>query len=78
MSRARQTVPQNRKNAEPVKERAEAAEQFAKAAKQEVKIAEQEKKLTKHLLSDQRLEDLQRALDDAAFRDQLLQEYGIR
>ena len=76
--RERKIAEQERKNAEQEKKRAEAAEQFAKAAKQEVKIAEQEKKLTKHLLSDQRLEDLQRALDDAAFRDQLLQEYGIR
>ena len=76
--RERKIAEQERKNAEQEKKRAEAAQQFAKAAKQEVKIAEQEKKLTKHLLSDQRLEDLQRALDDAAFRDQLLQEYGIR
>ena len=76
--RERKIAEQERKNAEQEKKRAEAAEQFAKAAKQEVKIAEQEKKLTKHLLSDQRLEDLQRALDDAAFRDQLLQDYGIR
>ena len=76
--RERKIADQERKNAEQEKKRAEAAEQFAKAAKQEVKIAEQEKKLTKHLLSDQRWEDLQRALDDAAFRDQLLQEYGIR
>ena len=76
--RERKIAEQERKNAEQEKKRAEAAEQFAKAAKQEVKIAEQEKKLTKHLLADQRLEDLQRALDDAAFRDQLLQEYGIR
>ena len=76
--RERKIAEQERKNAEQEKKRAEAAEQFAKAAKQEVKIAEQEKKLTKHLLSDQRLEDLQRALDDVAFRDQLLQEYGIR
>ena len=76
--RERKIAEQERKNAEQEKKRAEAAEQFAKAAKQEVKIAEQEKKLTKYLLSDQRLEDLQRALDDAAFRDQLLQEYGIR
>ena len=76
--RERKIAEQERKNAEQEKKRAEAAEQFAKAAKQEVKIAEQEKKLTKHLLSDQRLEDLQRALVDAAFRDQRLQEYGIR
>ena len=76
--RERKIAERERKNAEQEKKRAEAAEQFAKAAKQEVKIAEQEKKLTKHLLADQRLEDLQRALDDAAFRDQLLQEYGIR
>ena len=76
--RERKIAEQERKNAEQEKKRAEAAEQFVKAAKQEVKIAEQEKKLTKHLLADQRLEDLQRALDDAAFRDQLLQEYGIR
>ena len=76
--RERKIAERERKNAEQEKKRAEAAEQFVKAAKQEVKIAEQEKKLTKHLLSDQRLEDLQRALDDAAFRDQLLQEYGIR
>ena len=76
--RERKIAEQERKNAEQEKKRAEAAEQFAKAAKQEVKIAEQEKKLTKHLLADQRLEDLQRALDDAAFRDQLLQAYGIR
>ncbi len=76
--RERKIAERERKNAEQEKKRAEAAEQFVKAAKQEVKIAEQEKKLTKHLLADQRLEDLQRALDDAAFRDQLLQEYGIR
>lgn len=39
--------------------------------------AEREQRLTKFLLSDNRIEDLKRALDDPAFRQKLLEEYGI-
>ena len=39
--------------------------------------AEHEQKLTKSLLKDNRIDDLKRALDDPAFRQKLLQEYGI-
>ena len=45
--------------------------------KKRADAAEQQNELTKRLLADQRLTDLQRALDDPAFRDRLLQEYGI-
>ena len=61
--RERQIAEQERKNAEQEKKRAEAAEQ--------------KNELTKRLLADQRIDDLQRALDDPAFRDQLLQEYDM-
>lgn len=36
-----------------------------------------EQKLTKFLLKDNRIDDLKRALDDPAFRQKLLEEYGI-
>ena len=36
-----------------------------------------EQKLTKALLNDNRIDDLKRALDDPAFRQKLLEEYGI-
>ncbi len=36
-----------------------------------------EQKLTKSLLKDNRINDLKRALDDPAFRQKLLEEYGI-
>lgn len=36
-----------------------------------------EQKLTKSLLKDNRIDDLKRALDDPAFRQKLLEEYGI-
>ena len=38
---------------------------------------EREQKLTKFLLCDNRIDDLKRALDDSAFRQKLLEEYGI-
>ena len=38
---------------------------------------EREQKLTKVLLCDNRSDDLKRALDDPAFRQKLLEEYGI-
>ena len=38
---------------------------------------EREQKLTKFLLCDNRSDDLKRALDDPAFRQKLLEEYGI-
>ena len=38
---------------------------------------EREQKLTKFLLCDNRSDDLKRALDDSAFRQKLLEEYGI-
>ena len=39
--------------------------------------AEHEQRLTKALLNDNRIDDLKRALDDSAFRQKLLEEYGI-
>ena len=39
--------------------------------------AEHEQRLTKALLCDNRIDDLKRALDDPAFRQKLLEEYGI-
>lgn len=39
--------------------------------------AEHEQRLTKSLLKDNRIDDLKRALDDPAFRQKLLEEYGI-
>ena len=39
--------------------------------------AEREQKLTKALLSDNRIDDLKRALEDPDFRQKLLEEYGI-
>lgn len=36
-----------------------------------------EQKLTKALLNDNRIDDLKRALEDPAFRQKLLEEYGI-
>ena len=39
--------------------------------------AEYEQRLTKSLLKDNRIDDLKRALDDPAFRQKLLEEYGI-
>lgn len=39
--------------------------------------AEREQKLTKFLLRDNRIDDLKRALDDPAFRQKLLGEYGM-
>ena len=39
--------------------------------------AEHEQRLTKSLLEDNRIDDLKRALDDPAFRQKLLEEYGI-
>lgn len=39
--------------------------------------AEHEQRLTKALLNDNRIDDLKRALDDPAFRQKLLEEYGI-
>lgn len=39
--------------------------------------AEHEQRLTKALLSDNRIDDLKRAFDDPAFRQKLLEEYGI-
>ena len=39
--------------------------------------AEHEQRLTKSLLKDNRIDDLKRALDDSAFRQKLLEEYGI-
>ena len=39
--------------------------------------AEPEQRLTKSLLKDNRIDDLKRALDDPAFRQKLLEEYGI-
>ena len=39
--------------------------------------AELEQRLTKALLKDNRIDDLKRALDDPAFRQKLLEEYGI-
>ena len=38
---------------------------------------EREQKLTKFLLCDNRIDDLKCALDDPAFRQKLLEEYGI-
>lgn len=38
---------------------------------------EREQKLTKFLLCDNRSDDLKRALDDPAFRQKLLEKYGI-
>ena len=43
----------------------------------EREAAERKDELTKRLLADERLEDLKRALDDPAFREGLLKEYGI-
>ena len=39
--------------------------------------AEHEQRLTKALLNDNRIDDLKRALEDPAFRQKLLEEYGI-
>ena len=39
--------------------------------------AEHEQRLTKSLLKDNRIDDLKRALDAPAFRQKLLEEYGI-
>ena len=39
--------------------------------------AEHEQRLTKALLNDNRIDDLKRALDNPAFRQKLLEEYGI-
>ena len=39
--------------------------------------AEHEQRLTKALLNDNRIDDLKRALEDLAFRQKLLEEYGI-
>ena len=39
--------------------------------------AEREQKLTKALLSNNRIDDLKRALEDPDFRQKLLEEYGI-
>ena len=39
--------------------------------------AEHEQRLTKALLNDNRIDDLKCALDDPAFRQKLLEEYGI-
>lgn len=39
--------------------------------------AEHEPRLTKALLSDNRIDNLKRVLDDSAFRQKLLEEYGI-
>lgn len=39
--------------------------------------AEHEQRLTKALLNDNRIADLKRALDNPAFRQKLLEEYGI-
>ena len=39
--------------------------------------AEHEQRLTKSLLKDNSIDDLKRALDDSAFRQKLLEEYGI-
>ena len=38
---------------------------------------EREQKLTKSLLSDNRIDDLRRALEEPDFRQRLLEEYGI-
>ncbi len=45
--------------------------------KEEQKNTEQERELTRHLLDDQRFDDMKHALDDPAFREQLMQEYHI-
>ena len=50
---------------------------YEQGRKDEQENTEREKELTRHLLKDQRVADAQRALDDPAFRDQLLKEYGI-
>ena len=65
------------KNTERERQIAEQERQIAQQEKKRADAAEQQNELTKRLLADQRLADLQRALDDPAFRDQLLQEYGI-
>ena len=39
--------------------------------------AEREQKLTKALLSNNRIDDLKRALENPDFRQKLLEEYGI-
>ena len=50
---------------------------YEQGCQDEQENTEREKELTRHLLKDQRVADAQRALDDPAFRDQLLKEYGI-
>ena len=50
---------------------------YEQGRQDEQENTEREKELTRHLLKDQRVADAQRALDDPAFRDQLLKEYGI-
>ena len=45
--------------------------------KEEQKNTEQERELTRHRLDDQRFDDMKHALDDPAFREQLMQEYHI-
>ena len=50
---------------------------YEQGRQDEQENTEREKELTRHLLKDLRVADAQRALDDPAFRDQLLKEYGI-
>ncbi len=40
-------------------------------------MQQHEQRLTKALLNDNRIDDLKRALEDPAFRQKLLEEYGI-
>ena len=50
---------------------------YEQGRKEEQKNTEQERELTRHLLDDQRFDDMKHALDDPAFREQLMQEYHI-
>ena len=68
-----ESAERERKIAEQERKNAERERQIAEQEKKRAEAAEQKNELTKRLLADQRIDDLQRALDDPAFRDQLLQ-----
>ena len=72
-----ENTERERKIAEQERKNAERERQIAEQEKKRAEAAEQKNELTKRLLADQRIDDLQRALDDPAFRDQLLQEYDM-
>ena len=74
---AQESAERERKIAEQERKNAERERQIAEQEKKRAEAAEQKNELTKRLLADQRIDDLQRALDDPAFRDQLLQEYDM-